>query len=390
MKKIVAICSNTSWYLYNFRRGIIETLMRDGYRVEVIAPRDDYSDRLESIGCRFHHIDIDNSGKNPLKDIRLTYRYYRILKSIAPDTLLTYTVKPNIYASLASKILGIRTINVVAGLGTLFLDGKVSSILAKYLYKIAFMKNSVIFENRDDSKEFIDRDIIDSKQATVVLGSGIDTEEFKPKNINRERRDGSLKFLFIARLIRDKGIVEYVDAVRELKPRYPDVRFQILGSFYFNNPSAISKELLQSWVDDRLVEYLGYTDRVIDEIERVDCIVLPSYREGLSRVLLEAGSMAKPIITTDVTGCREVVDDGVNGYLVPIKDSSALASAMEMMINLTDRERLRMGKMGRLKIIDEFDDSIVISKYMEVIESVNKIDMVVAPSKAFGWSFNKF
>ncbi len=140
-----------------------------------------------------------------------------------------------------------------------------------------------------------------------------------------------------------------------------------------------------------MVEYLGYTDRVIDEIERVDCIGLyHQYREGLSRVLLEAGSMAKPIITTDVTGCREVVDDGVNGYLVPIKDSSALASAMEMMINLTDRERLRMGKMGRLKIIDEFDDSIVISKYMEVIESVNKIDMVVAPSKAFGWSFNKF
>jgi len=367
MRKIV-ICSNTSWYLYNFRRGLIDKLFKRGYEVHLIAPRDDYSDRLEDLGCKFYNIDINNKGTNPIEDLKLVYEYFRLLKKISPDILLTYTIKPNIYASFASKMLGIRTINVVAGLGTVFLDDKTSSKIARFLYKIAFIKNSVIFENSDDYREFIKRDIIKDEQSTVVPGSGIDTEFFKPKRKGIREESRELKFLFIARLIRDKGLVEYIDAIRELKPKYPDVKFQVLGSFYFDNPSAVSKEEFNGWIDEGLIEYLGYTDRVIEEIERVDCIVLPSYREGLSRVLLEAGSMAKPIITTDVTGCREVVDDGINGYLVPLKDSKSLAIAMEKIINLSEKERYLMGRRGRLKVMSEFEDSIVISKYMSVIE----------------------
>jgi len=365
MKKIV-ICSNTSWYIYNFRRGLLNALSNRGYKIYILAPRDDYSKRLENLGYIFYHIDINNKGTNPLEDLKLIYRYFKILREIAPDILLTYTIKPNIYASFASKLLKIRTVNVIAGLGTVFLDNSTSSKIARLLYKFAFKENSILFENRDDYEEFIKRGIIKAKQATVVLGSGIDTNSARPKNMERE--DNNLKFLFIARLIRDKGIVEYINAIRELKPKYPNVKFQILGSFYFDNPSAISKEEFNSWIEEGLIEYLGYTDRVLDEIDRVDCIVLPSYREGLSRVLLEAGSMAKPIITTDVTGCREVVDNGVNGYLVPVKDSRALAVAMEKIIKLPKRERDLMGQRGRVKIIEEFDDSIVISKYLGVIE----------------------
>jgi glycosyltransferase involved in cell wall biosynthesis len=366
MKKIV-ICSNTSWYIYNFRRGLLEALSNIGYKIYILAPRDDYSKRLEDLGYSFYHIDINNKGTNPAEDLQLIYMYFKLLKEINPDILLTYTIKPNIYASFASKLLKIKTINVIAGLGTVFLDNSTSSKIARSLYKLAFKDNSVIFENRDDYEEFIKRGIIEPKQATVVLGSGIDTSSARPKNMPRE--DNSLKFLFIARLIRDKGIVEYINAIRELKPKYPNVKFQVLGSFYFDNPSAISKDEFNSWIEEGLIEYLGYTDKVLDEIDKVDCIVLPSYREGLSRVLLEAGSMAKPIITTDVTGCREVVDDGVNGYLVPVKDSKALAVAMEKMINLSKRERDLMGQRGRVKIIEEFDDSIVISKYLKVIEN---------------------
>jgi len=371
MEPKITICSNTSWYLYNFRRGLIGALLKKGYRVYLIAPEDNYSKRLRELGCIFYNIDINNKGTNPIEDLKLIYEYYRLLKRISPDILLTYTIKPNIYASFASKLLGVRTINVVAGLGTVFLSDSLSSKIARFLYKLAFIKNSVVFENGDDYIEFVKRDIIDKKQATVILGSGIDTKEFKP-NPNLKREDNTLKFLFIARLIKDKGIGEYIEAIRELKPKYPDVKFQVLGSFYFDNPSAVSKSEFDSWIREGLIEYLGYTDRVLEEIEKVDCIVLPSYREGLSRVLLEAGSMAKPIITTDVTGCREVVDDGVNGYLVPLKDSRALAIAMEKMINLTPKDREHMGQMGRIKIINEFDDSIVISKYLDVIENSYK------------------
>jgi len=366
MKRIV-ICSNTSWYLYNFRRGLIDALLKKNYDIYLIAPEDEYSNRLKDLGCKFYSININNKGTNPIEDTKLIYEYFKILKDISPNILLTYTIKPNIYASFASKLLGIKTINVVAGLGTVFLENSPSSKVAKFLYKMAFIDNRVVFENGDDYEEFIKRDIIDPSQAKVILGSGIDTSEFKPKSL--KRREGNiLKFLFIARLIKDKGIVEYIEAIRKVKPKHPNVKFQVLGSFYFDNPSAISKEEFNGWIDEGLIEYLGYTDRVIDEIERVDCIVLPSYREGLSRVLLEAGSMAKPIITTDVTGCKEVVDDGINGYLVPVKDSIALALAMEKMINLTQKERDIMGIRGRLKVIKEFDDSIVISKYLSVIE----------------------
>jgi glycosyltransferase involved in cell wall biosynthesis len=225
----------------------------------------------------------------------------------------------------------------------------------------------VIFENEDDSEEFIRRDIIRKRQATVIPGSGIDTKAFKHRyGISKSK---NITFLLIARLIKDKGVVEYVEAVKAIRYKYPDARFKILGSFYFDNPSAISKDEVNSWVESGTIEYLGYTDNVLDEIEKVDCIVLPSYREGLSRVLLEAGSMSKPIITTNVTGCKEVVDDGYNGFLVKPKDSISLAIAMEKMINLSYRERVQMGIRGRLKVINEFDDKIVIKKYMDTILS---------------------
>jgi len=367
MSKKITICSNTSWYLYNFRRGLIRALQKQDYDVILIAPQDDYTQRLKNLGCRYYDINLDNKGTNPLEDIKLMYQYYKLYSKIEPDILLIYTIKPNIYGSIVSKLLNISTINVIAGLGTVFLDDKPSSKLARWLYKIALYGNRVIFENRDDSREFIRRDIIKKSQSTVILGSGIDTDSFKPKKLSTKRKD--ITFLLIARLIKDKGVIEYIEAIKSIREKYPNAKFQILGSYYFGNPSAISKEEVTSWVDSGIVEYLGYTDAVLEEIEKVDCIVLPSYREGLSRVLLEAGSMSKPIITTDVTGCREVVDNGYNGFLVPPKDSQALAIAMEKIINLSFKERVQMGIRGRLKVINEFDDRIVIKKYLNTILS---------------------
>jgi len=362
--KTIAICSNTSWYLYNFRMGLIRALQEQGYHIVLIAPKDDYSDRLEGLGCRHYHIDIDNKGTNPIEDTKLLYQFYQLFKTIKPDMALIFTIKPNIYGSMISKILNIPTVNVIAGLGTVFLNDNLSSKIARWLYRVSLNNNRVVFENADDCQVFLAQNLVKKSQTVSIPGSGINTEAFQPKqNLSNK----NLIFLLIARLIRDKGIIEYIEAIKSIRTKYPTVQFKILGSYYFGNPSSISEDEVKRWVDDGIIEYLGYTDAVLEEIEKADCIVLPSYREGLSRVLLEGASMSKPIITTDVTGCREVVDDGVNGYLVPPKDSEALSLAIEKMIALSDEERRAMGQRGRIKVIEEFDEKIVIKHYLNVI-----------------------
>jgi len=369
--KTIVICSNTSWYLYNFRIGLIRALQEQGYRIVLIAPKDDYSNRLEGLGCKHYHIDIDNKGTNPIEDTKLLYQFYQLFKAINPDMLLIYTIKPNIYGGIVSKLLNIPTINVIAGLGTVFLNDNLSSKIARWLYKVSFDNNRVLFENGDDCEEFLAKNLVKKSQTTLIPGSGINTEAFQPKNSLSNSKN--LLFLLIARLIKDKGVVEYIEAIKSIRTKYPTVKFKILGSYYFGNPSSISEDEVKQWVDDGIIEYLGYTDAVLEEIEKADCIVLPSYREGLSRVLLEGASMSKPIITTDVTGCRDVVDDGENGYLVPPKDSKSLSIAIEKMIALSDEERRVMGQKGRIKVIDEFDEKIVIKHYLNVINKECKL-----------------
>jgi len=369
--KTITICSNTSWYLYNFRMGLIKALQQQGYSVVLIAPKDDYSNRLKELGCKHYHIDIDNKGTNPIKDIKLSYQFYQLFKKINPDMLLIYTIKPNIYGGIISKLLNIPTLNVIAGLGTVFLNNNLSAKIARWLYKVSFTNNRVLFENEDDCKEFIAKDLIKKSQAILIPGSGINTEAFQPKN--KVSNSKNLVFLLIARLIKDKGVVEYIEAIKSIRDKYPTVQFKILGSYYFGNPSSISKDEVEHWIDDGIIEYLGYTDAVLEEIEKADCIVLPSYREGLSRVLLEAGSMSKPIITTNVTGCRDVVDDSENGYLVPPKDSKSLSEAIEKMIALSNEDRRVMGQKGRIKVINEFDEKIVIKHYLNVINQECKL-----------------
>jgi len=367
--KIITVCSNTSWYIYNFREGLIRALQNEGYRVVLIAPKDDYSKKLEVLGCEHYDIEINNKGVNPLEDLMLMYNFYKLYQEIQPDILLIYTIKPNIYGGIASKLLNIPTLNAISGLGTVFLNDGVSSKIAKWLYKTSFKNNMVLFENGDDYQEFYNQGLVEKDQSMLIPGSGINTEAFQPKE-GVVIDQSSLVFLLIARLIKDKGIVEYVEAIKSIRSKYPEVKFKLLGSYYFDNPSSISKIEVESWVDEGIIEYLGYTDAVVEEIQKADCIVLPSYREGLSRVLLEAASMSKPIITTDVTGCRDVVDDGENGYLVPVKESHPLSIAIERMIALSDKEREEMGKKGREKVIHEFDEKIVVEHYLDIISGL--------------------
>jgi len=372
----VVIALNTSWNIYNFRLNLARALKKNGYEVILVAPYDSYSDILKE-EFEYHDIYINNKGTNPKEDLKTLMGFYRLYKKIRPDIVLNYTIKPNIYGNLACGLLGIKTINNISGLGTVFIKESIVTKIVKFLYRYSLSKSSkVFFQNGDDRDLFVQHSLVKKDICDLVPGSGIDTNKFMP--VKFEKKDDTFRFLLIARMLYDKGIGEYVEAARIIKnlklkiENYSNIEFQLLGSLDAVNKTAISKEQMQQWVDDKLVNYLGVTDNVQEFIKKADCIVLPSYREGTPRTLLESASMAKPIVTTNVVGCKEVVDDKVNGYLCEVRNAQDLANKIEMMLGLSDEERVVMGKAGREKMVREFDESIVINKYLNSIEKIGK------------------
>lgn len=364
--KKIAISLNTAWNIYNFRLGLIKALQKEGYKVIAIAPKDEYAKKLEDEGVKFFDIKINNKGTNPIEDMKLIFDYVKVYKKAKPDVILSYTIKPNIYGSIAAGIVKIPVISNISGLGTVFLNNSITSKIARSLYKIGLrFPKKVFFQNRDDRDLFVKYKLVDIKKTDLLPGSGIDTQKFAPIEIQRD--DNKLKFLMIARLVKDKGLYEYLKAAEELKQKYKDVEFLLLGAFYPGNPTAITKEELNEWVKIGIVNYLGVSDNVKEEIAKVDCVVLPSYREGLSRVLLEAAAMAKPIVTTDVPGCKDIIEDGINGFLCQVKNYKDLAEKIEKMMNLSEAKRKKMGQKGREKILKEFNEEIVIRKYLNSI-----------------------
>jgi len=367
--KTIGIVINTSWHIYNFRTGLIKELQKIGYNVVAIAPKDIYSEKLVETDIDYFEIDMNNMGTNPFEDTKLVYDYYKLFKKIKPDVLLLYTIKPNIYGSVAAKMLNIPVISSITGLGTVFLHDNVSSKIAKLLYKIALkIPKKVFFENPYDENVFLDQGFVEREKVVLIPGAGINTDEYIPVETIKFHEQNQPRFLFIARLVKDKGLIEYIEAIRLLRTQYSNIEFAILGPYYPANPTAITKKEMDEWVKEGIINYLGESDDVKSIISEYDCIVLPSYREGLSRVLLEAASMAKPIVTTNVPGCRDVVEDGVNGFLCEKKDAVDLADKMEQIIQLTNDERIQMGKRGREKIVKEFDEPLVDGKYIDAIQ----------------------
>ena len=372
MKKIkvnkIAIVTNNSWYAYNFRLNLAKSLKNNGYEVIFIAPYDEKYSKLIKKEFKFYNINIDAKGINPISDFKTMVSLYKLYKNVKPDIVLNFTIKPNIYSSMVAGILKVKSISNITGLGTIFIKQSMVTKIAKILYKTALNFNDkVFFQNNDDRSLFIDNKLVHKSKTDLLPGSGVDLNKFIPIKKDDDR---VVKFLLIARLLKDKGILEFIEAIKIIKNQYKNIQFQILGALGVENKTAIIKDELQVWIYNGLVEYLGTTDNVQNIISKVDCVVLPSYREGTPRSLLEACAMEKPIIATNVVGCKEVVDDGINGYLCEVRDSQDLANKMEMMINLSNDERKIMGQAGRNKIVKEFDEKIVISKYLENIKEI--------------------
>lgn len=364
----VLISINTSWNVANFRAGLIRALVERDVEVVVAAPPDAFSPRLADLGCRHIPFGMDNKGTNPVRDALLFRRYLRLLRHERPDVFLGWTIKPNVYGSLAARMLPIPVINNVSGLGTVFLSRAWLNRVARALYRLAFKRSfRVFFQNSADRTLFIELGLVREDQARLVPGSGIDLHRFAPVPLDARADGDGPVFLLIGRLLRDKGIQEFVEAARLVRSRRPAARFRLLGFLDVENRTAISRATVEEWVRAGDVEYLGEADDVRPHIAAADCVVLPSYREGTPRSLLEASAMARPVIATDVPGCREVVEDGVTGLLCRVKDSGDLAFRMLEMAAMTAVERTAMGRAGRSRMERLFDEQFVVAAYLDAI-----------------------
>jgi glycosyltransferase involved in cell wall biosynthesis len=372
----IGIVINSSWNIYNFRMGLIQSFLSQNHEVIAIAPNDGYGQKLEDIGCEFYELNIEAKGSNPAKDLLLVHKLYNIYKKAKLDIVLHYTVKPNIYGTLAAKMLGISAINNVTGLGTLFIRQNFTSVIGKVLYRFAFQfPQCVFFQNEDDRQLFIEQKLVSAHITDTLPGSGINVTDFKPQAF---KNNHVFTFLMIARVLYDKGILEYIEAIKILKSQNIAVRCQLLGKIDTNAGLGIPHEQVQQWVDEGLIEYLGTVEDVKPIINDADCVILPSYREGVPRTLIEAASLGKPIITTDVPGCRETVKDAFNGFLCNVKDPKDLAEKMKIMLTIGEPMLRKMGANSRQLAVEKFDINIVIRKYDQVIYKTMGLEQVLS------------
>lgn len=369
MRRLILLSVNNSWNVLNFRAGLVRRLHEAGFDVGVISPADAHAGQLAALGVVHIPAAIDSKGLSPVRDLQLLYRYVRILRHHRPAAFLSWTIKPNVYGSIAAHLLGIPVINNVSGLGTAFIRRGPLTALVSLLYRLAFARSAtVFFQNPDDRALFFSKRLVAVKRTAILPGSGIDTQRFAP--VAEARAPGyPFTFLLIARLLRDKGAGEYVEAARRLRAARSDVRFQILGAVGAANRTAIGRPELDGWVGEGVIEHLGEADDVRPFIAAADCVVLPSYREGMPRALLEGAAMAKPVIATRVPGCVEIARDGENALLCEPRDAGSLVEAMTQMLDLSDNARRALGAAGRRIAVAEFDESVVADRYLAALSA---------------------
>lgn len=352
----ILIITNHSFMLWQFRRELIEEMLKDN-EVVISVPFGEHIEDFENLGCRMINTNLDRRGINPVKDITLYHTYRKILKTERPDMVITYSIKPNIYAGFACRMMGIPYSVNVQGLGTAF-QKPILSDLVTVMYKVALKNaNVVFFENEGNAKEFTKRKIITSDRQHVLNGAGVNLERFKyheyPKN-------DKVHFLYLGRIMKEKGVDELFRAARKLHDDGEEFVLDLVGFF-----EDEYKEQVDSLVKDGIAVFHGFQKDPIPFYEKADCVVLPSYHEGMSNVLLEAASVGRPVITSNIHGCKEAVIDGVSGYLCEVKSAESLYTAMKKMLARDDREE--MGRSGRAIMEKEFEKEKVVRETIGAI-----------------------
>jgi glycosyltransferase involved in cell wall biosynthesis len=369
----IGVLANTTWYLFNFRLNLLRALRDAGYQAIAIGPVDGYESQIEAAGFRHVVWSVKQTGTHPLDELGCVNSLRRILKSERLDALLSYTPKGNIYAALAARQSHIPVIANVSGLGQAFIRHSPLTWLVRGLYWLTFRRLPwVFFQNREDMAWFVRQRLVNRDKIECLPGSGVDIRRFIPAPGVPHADASALPFVFLmaARLLWDKGIGEYVEAARRIRRTHPATRFQLLGFLDSQHGGSVSRTVLESWTAEGVVEYLGATDDVLPFLHAADCVVLPSYREGMPRILLEAASVAKPVIAADSPGCRDALVDGVTGLLCKPRDSSDLADRMLSMLSMPPETRREMGRQGRLRMQACFDENHVLARYLAVLRRV--------------------
>lgn len=359
----IMILTNSMNGLYNFRRELIEKLLKEGYEIFIGSPIDDKVEYFNSLGCQFFETPINRRGKNPLTDLRLLFKYIRIIKSINPSVVLTYTIKPNVYGGISCSLLGVPYIVNITGLGTAVENNGLLQKITLFLYKLGLRKSScVFFQNKENMNFFIKKNIVVSNYR-LIPGSGVNLEHFKVLDYPDDEK---IVFLFISRIMKEKGIDQYLEAARYIKSKYPNTEFHVLG---YCEESYIEK--LKELERNKVIYYHGMQSDVRKFHKISHCTIHPTYYpEGMSNVLLESAACARPVIATNRSGCKEIVNNGVNGYLVEEKNLQDLIEKIEKFLYLSNEDRKRMGLAGRKKVEQEFDRNIVIKAYLEEIGKI--------------------
>jgi glycosyltransferase involved in cell wall biosynthesis len=367
--KRVAIVTNIAWNLFNFRRGLAKAIKDAGYEPVLIAAPDAYSKRLVDEGWHFIPMQhLERTGVNPVKDLLLLKEFIDLYREQNIKFALHYNAKPLVYASLAAAALKIPYIATITGLAGPFTGNRaVIRQIVTVLYRLAFSRCQRLgFQNKEDLKFFLDKKMISKTKTFLVEGSGVNMDDFRAELYGQPPVNKTV-FLMFARLSWAKGVKYYFEAAKIIKAKYPNVVFKLAGPFDGDSLS-ISKHQIDEWHNSGFIEYIGVSDFIQREISEAHVIVYPSYyREGIPRSLIESAAMSRPIITTDNVGCREVVNDGVNGYLVPVKNSVALAQAFEQYLNLTNEQKSDMGNASRKIALERFDERLILSRYLSFI-----------------------
>lgn len=363
MKKVLFLV-NHDIVIYNFRLEVIERLISDGHEVHISSPYGERIDDLVKLGCKYYQIDIFRHGTNPLQEIKLLKAYKRLIAKIRPDIVLTYTIKPNIYGGIACQMKNIPYVANITGLGTAVENTGMIQKISILLYRYALRKSQKVFFQNTENQQFFVQHKIALDRMDLLSGSGVNLKRFLPLPYPS---DETIEFVFISRIMKEKGIEQFLEAAKVISKKFQHTRFHICG---FCEDEYKGK--LNEFINAGTVIYHGLLRDVKEILVKTHCTIHPTfYPEGISNVLLESAACARPLISTDRSGCREVIEDGVNGYIIPQQDTQALISAIEKFIRLSNIEREKMGLCGRLKVEKEFDRQIVVEKY---IDEINKVD----------------
>lgn len=350
----ILVLANFDVGLYKFRKALLERFLEDGHEVHIALPNGEYVPRLVELGCTFIETPLERRGMNPAKDISLYHLYCSIIKQIRPDLVVTYTVKPNVYGGMACRKLKVPYAANITGLGTAIEQGGALRTLVLNMYRESLKKAKVVFfENTGNRDRLVEFGAVKAEKTYVLNGAGIETADYP---FAPYPHDGPVRFLFVGRIMREKGVDELFSAMTRLKQAHGDrVQLDLVG---FNEESYEQK--IQELQKDGIVQFLGFQDDVPSFYRSAHCVVLPSYHEGMSNVLLEAGAMGRPLITSNIHGCMEAVEEGKSGYLCSVRDADSLFDAMSRFVELPYEEKVKMGQASHDHVVKRFDKKLVV------------------------------